>query len=129
VPLSRADRAHAHAGGVLGVDCSWNRLGERGAYPEGVADLPRAARRRLPYLLAANPQHYGRLGELNTVEAFGASLWILGEPERARSLLAGFLGGATLLELNAEWLARYARCDGPEEVIAAERELLGPADG
>ena len=33
--------------------------------------------------MAANPQHFGRVTELNTAEAFAAAAHILGFPERA----------------------------------------------
>ncbi|MCI4346595.1 MAG: DUF367 domain-containing protein [Thermoplasmata archaeon] len=73
-PLSPADRPRALDGGLLGVDCSWNRLGERGGFPARLPGLHHQPhRRRLPFLLAGNPQHYGRLAELNTAEAFGAA--------------------------------------------------------
>ncbi len=124
VPLSRADRPRAEAAGILGVDCSWNRLGVRGGYPGAAAADHRSVRRRLPYLLAGNPQHFGRLAELNTAEALGAALWIVGEPERARALLAGFPGGSAFLALNAGPLERYLGCGSAEEIRAVERDFF-----
>lgn len=118
-PLSPADASRALAGGILAVDCSWNRLGERRG------ELPRSpGGRRLPYLLATNPQHYGRLSELNTAEALAAALWLLGERARAESLLAGFPGGPAFFEVNRRLLERYAACPDGESIVAAERELL-----
>lgn len=124
-PLSAADRPRALSGGLLGVDCSWNRLHSRGGYPRlgGWMDRVRD-RRRLPFLLAGNPQHFGRLGELNTAEAFAASLWVLGEPARARRLLEGFAGGEAFFALNHDPLASYAAAQDAEEVRAAEREYF-----
>ncbi len=121
-PLSRADLPIVVTGGLLVVDCSWNRLSDRRSLrPPG----PIAGRRRLPYLLAANPQHFGRLGELNTVEAFGAALDLLGRGDEARRLLDGFHGGPAFFALNAERLDRYRTATAPDEVRAAERELWG----
>jgi pre-rRNA-processing protein TSR3 len=123
--LSTADRPRALTEGVLAIDCSWNRVGERGGLPVGVGGGG-AAHRRLPYLLAANPQHFGRLSELNTAEAIAAALWLLGERERAERLLSGFAGGTAFFTINGAALARYGPCRGQEEIEAAERELFAP---
>jgi pre-rRNA-processing protein TSR3 len=124
LPLSAADLGRARAAGIIGVDCSWNRLGARGGYPPLVAALASSPPRRLPFLLAGNPQHYGRLGELNTAEAFGAALAVLGDSERGRALLAPFAGGEAFFRLNEALLARYAGCATAEEVRVAEREFF-----
>ncbi len=124
--LSRRDDEIARAGGVVVVDCSWNRLARR---PSALGDegppTPRLLRRRLPLLLAANPQHFGRLAELNTVEAFAAALYLIGAPARAAEILGGFRGGTTFLTLNRERLETYRSAAGPPEVEAAERRLFG----
>jgi pre-rRNA-processing protein TSR3 len=125
-PLTPLDRPAARLGGVLGVDCSWNRLAERGGYPTEATWLRRlTTRRRLPWLLAGNPQHYGRLGELNTAEAFAAALVILGEPERAITVADTFAGGPGFLALNEGPLAEYARARDRAEVELAEAAFFG----
>ncbi len=123
-PLSRADRPLAHRGGVLAVDCSWNRLARRGRLP-GIATEPGGVPRRLPLLIAANPQHYGRLAELNTVEALSAALYVLGRRSDAARLLEGFRGGDGFLTINRERLDLYAGRASPESVLAAEKKLYG----
>ena len=124
-PLGPGDRPLAVEGGVLGIDCSWNRLGVRGGYPEAALWLRKVrTRRRLPWLVAANPQHFGRLGELNTAEAFAASLWLLGEPDRALSLIEAFPGGATFLQINRARLDAYSSARTEEALRAAEAELF-----
>jgi pre-rRNA-processing protein TSR3 len=123
--LSAADRARALDGGLLAVDCSWNRLARRGTFPEVVGSRSGAAHRRLPLLIAANPQHYGRLGELNTVEALSAALYVLGDRAPARTLLEGFRGGPAFLDVNRARLDRYAAGGSADEVVAAERALFG----
>jgi pre-rRNA-processing protein TSR3 len=128
LPVAPSDRGTAEQGGVLVVDCSWNKLAERGGFPVATGRSPgRGSHRRLPLLIAGNPQHYGRLAELNTVEAFGAALWVLGRPDEARVLLESFHGGPAFLELNAERLERYARAENSTGVEAAEVELFGGA--
>lgn len=129
-PLSGADLGTAEREGIAAVDCSWNRLSERGHLrdrgPRGAgAGLPR----RLPLLVATNPQHFGRIGQLNTVEALGAALYLLDRPSEARELLQGFAGGEALLEVNRLRLERYRGLRSPEEVRATERALFGPAPG
>jgi pre-rRNA-processing protein TSR3 len=127
-PLSQADRAAAEKGGLLAVDCSWNQLARRGGLPEGTTGRRDSAlRRRLPLLLAANPQHFGRLGELNTVEALSAGLYVLGAAEHAARLLEGFRGGPAFLDINRERLDRYADASDADQVVAAERSLFGGA--
>lgn len=120
-PLLPTDRAHAARGGILLVDCSWNALDRRGRFPEIAPWLLRLDRRRLPWLLAANPQHYGRLAELNTAEAAAAALAILGEPERARRLLSVFRGGAGFFELNRSPLEGYRTARDLAELRAVEQ--------
>ena len=128
-PLSGADRDPARRGGLLVVDCSWNRLAVRGAFGgNDIGARDALVRRRLPILVAANPQHYGRVAELNTVEAFAAALHIVGRPQEAAETIAGFPGGEGFLALNRERLDRYSRTRSPSEVLAAERELFGPGD-
>ncbi|MCI4349438.1 MAG: DUF367 domain-containing protein [Thermoplasmata archaeon] len=122
LPLSPADRARIERAGLLGVDCSWKGLERRGGYPATLRWLDQLrTRRRLPWLLAANPQHFGRLAELNTAEAFAASSYILGEMERARTLLSGFAGGEAFFEMNATALEGYREARDVNEVLAVER--------
>ena len=109
----------------MAVDCSWNRLS--GGHARGAptpAPRPAGPSRRLPLLLAGNPQHYGRVGELNTAEALAAALYVLGEPAAAARLLEGFAGGPAFLTMNRERLDRYARAASPEELRAEERSLF-----
>lgn len=128
-PLSGADRPIVLRGGILVVDCSWNQLGARGGFPEpgGTGRRP-PFRRRLPILIAANHQHYGRIAELNTVEAFAAALYLVDRRAEAASLLDGFPGGDGFLSLNRTRLDRYLRAQSADEVRDAERELYGHGD-
>jgi pre-rRNA-processing protein TSR3 len=125
-PLSAADTPTAEEGGILVVDCSWNLLSSRGAFPGEDGRRHRAGiHRRLPVLIAANPQHYGRVAQLTTAEAFCAALSVLGRDEEARSVIAGFAGGEEFLEINRDRLDRYRNAPGPNEVREAERALFG----
>jgi len=125
-PLSSADIERALDGGLLVVDCSWNRLSDRGRFPGEEAHGPRqGTHRRLPVLVAANPQHYGRVAQLSTVEAFCAALYILGRAQEAQKVITGFAGGPEFLEINRERLDQYRDAVGPSEVLIAEKELFG----
>jgi len=125
-PLSAADRETADEGGLLVVDCSWNRLSARGAFPGSERnERPRGRHRRLPVLVATNPQHYGRVAQLNTVEAFCAALFILGKAEAAEKVIAGFRGAEEFLEVNRDRLERYRNASLPADITAAEKALFG----
>ena len=124
--LSQVDRAAAQHGGLLVVDCSWNRLASRGAFPGAdPGERSRARHRRLPVLIATNPQHYGRVAQLNTVEAFCAALYILGRGEAASKVIAGFAGSDEFLSVNRDRLDRYRDAARPDDVTLAEKELFG----
>ncbi len=119
--LSPADTAIVEkTGALIALDCSWEAAGE------ARFSLP-GPHRALPYLVAANPVNFGRPFRLTTVEALAAALTILGEPERADTLLSKFTWGETFRELNAEPLRRYAACQDSEEVVAVQREYLDRA--
>jgi pre-rRNA-processing protein TSR3 len=125
-PLGPADEKAAMRGGILAVDCSWNRLTERGRFPgTEPGDRGRGIRRRLPILIATNPQHYGRPAQLNTVEALAAALFLVGRPTEAAHLLEGFSGSDEFLRVNAERFAAYASEHDADGVRAAERRLFG----
>jgi len=124
-PLSGADRRAAESDGLVAVDCSWNRLSGTRTRAPAQAWMRGGTPRRLPMLLAANPQHYGRVGELNTVEALAAALVVLGQRTGAERLLEGFAGGPAFLQLNEGRLARYASARSAEATLRAERELFG----
>ncbi len=124
-PLSGADLEAAQGGGLLVVDCSWNRLASRGAFPgDDGRDRRHGTHRRLPVLIATNPQHYGRVAQLNTVEAFCAALFVLGRTQEAEDVITGFAGGDEFLKVNRERLDRYREASGPSDITTSERELF-----
>lgn len=125
-PLSAADKDAAEKGGLLAVDCSWNRLASRGTFPgTKPRNRSRGTHRRLPLLIATNPQHYGRVAQLNTVEALSAALSILGRREEAEKLLLGFRGADEFLTANRDRFERYRMAGEPADVVAAEKSFFG----
>ncbi|MCS7131752.1 MAG: DUF367 family protein, partial [Hadesarchaea archaeon] len=96
--LSKEDANVARTRGLVALDCSWKQIEQIARARKRM--LPRS----LPYLVAANPTHYGRPTVLSTAEALAAALFILGEPDRANEILKIFKWGPTFLELNQELL-------------------------
>jgi len=112
--LSPADRP---ARSLTALDCSWEVL-DTGAVSSW------RKRRALPFLVAANPINFGRPYLLTSVEALGASLFILGESEQARVVLESQNWGPRFLELNEEPLSLYARAGDSTEIIAIQKMFL-----
>jgi len=108
--VSPADR---HLPSITALDCSWEVL-DTGA----VASWRN--RRALPFLVAANPVNFGRPFRLTSVEAMAAALYILGEREQAREILAPFGWGLRFFEVNADPLEDYSRAKDSAEVVALQ---------
>jgi pre-rRNA-processing protein TSR3 len=121
--LSPEDAKAARSRGIVALDCSWKHVIE--SYKR--RDLSKVGpARALPFLLAANPLHYGQPMQLSTMEAFAGALFILGEDRQARELLGSYTWGPMFETLNAEPLAAYAACRTSGEVVAAQAEFAGP---
>jgi pre-rRNA-processing protein TSR3 len=112
--LSPADRT---VKSVTVLDCSWEVL-DTGAVRSW------RIRRALPFLVAANPVNFGRPCILSSVEALAAALWILGEEQQARGILAKVSWGIRFLEVNAEPLALYATARDSAEVVKFQSLFL-----
>ena len=105
--LSPADRA---VKSITVLDCSWEVLNT------GAVSSWRI-RRALPFLVAANPVNFGKPCMLSSVEALAAALFILGEEQQARDILARVSWGIRFLEVNAEPLSLYATAKDSTEVV------------
>jgi len=103
---------------ILAIDCSWNTAQEVFFRKIG------GKHRRLPALLAANPTNYSRLGILSSVEAVAATLFVLGEPERAKEFLGIYKWGETFLTLNHDPLKEYSGASSETEVDEIERSFF-----
>ena len=112
--LSPADRA---VKSITVLDCSWEVL------DTGVVRSWRI-RRALPFLVAANPVNFGRPCMLSSVEALAAALWILGEEQQARGILAKVSWGIRFLEVNAEPLSLYATAKDSAGVVEFQSLFL-----
>ncbi len=112
--ISPADK---NASSITALDCSWEVL-------DTIIVKSWRRRRALPFLVAANPVNFGRPFQLTSVEAFAAALFIIGEKEQAREILARFGWGVRFLEVNAEPLAEYARARDSSEVVEIQAHYL-----
>lgn len=112
------DRRLIQENGVVGVDCSWEKV--QGAF----AVRTRGEPRKLPTLLAANPVNYAKKHKLSTVEALAATLMITGFKESAVKLLGLFKWGETFLTLNDQPLRSYSSTTTPAEMSEAEAEFF-----
>lgn len=117
--LSKEDLPVALKNGITALDCSWENV-EKDFIIFSRFNFNRA----LPFLLAANPVNYGKPFKLTTLEAFAASLYIMGEKEQAKELLSIYTWGQQFLILNKELLDRYSEAKNSEEIIKIMREYI-----
>jgi len=116
--LSREDAEPASRHGLLVLDCSWNKLAK---FPKIRSGL---LHRGLAFLLAANPTNFGKPQRLSSAEALAASLYIMGEKERAAELMNLFKWGPVFLDINRERLEAYASAANSTEVVQAQEAML-----
>jgi pre-rRNA-processing protein TSR3 len=112
--LSPADRGPAS---ITVLDCSWEVV------ITGAVNSWRI-RRALPFLAAANPVNFGKPCVLSSVEALAAALFILGEEQQSRDILAKVSWGIRFLEVNAEPLSLYVTAKDSAEVVKMQDLFL-----
>lgn len=113
--LLSSDRKFAEKGGIVVIDCSWEKAGD--VFLKRFRGLPR----KLPALIAGNPTNYAKIWSLSSVEAAAASIYIMNFREQARRLLAIYKWGQTFLSLNQEALDGYSSSDSEEKIREIER--------
>jgi rRNA small subunit aminocarboxypropyltransferase len=117
--LSIEDLSIAKTIGILALDCSWENAEER--FKEASKHyLPRS----LPFVIAVNPVNYGKPFKLTTLEAFAASLYILGEIEHAKEILKIYTWGPHFLEFNKEPLEEYKNAKNSKEIIEIMKQYI-----
>ncbi|NYT19355.1 MAG: DUF367 family protein [Methanosarcinales archaeon] len=115
--LSPADRNEQN---ITVLDCSWETVEE--VFPQLLR--LQLKHRALPYLVAANPVNFGRPFKLNSVEAFAAALYILGNKEQAEEILSKFNWGHSFLEVNKEPLEDYSKAKDSKDIIRIQSEYI-----
>lgn len=126
IAFSPQDRALCTLNGITVIDCSWKKILRAREVPEKLEKVHSLfeCRRILPFLIPANPLHFGMPTILSTVEAAAAALWIIGEKERARRILSIYTWGEKFIEMNLELLERYAEAKDSKEVLEIQQEYL-----
>ncbi|NPA99921.1 MAG: DUF367 family protein [Crenarchaeota archaeon] len=100
------DRDIVEKRGILAIDCSWSRsISTFNRIRRSVKGF----RRRLPFLVSANPSHYGKPYMLTTAEAIAAALYIVGLKELAEKILSLFKWGPEFIRINYDRLEEYSR--------------------
>jgi pre-rRNA-processing protein TSR3 len=112
--LSPADK---EVKSITALDCSWVVLDTGQVRPWRI-------RRALPFLMAANPVNFGKPCMLSSIEAIAASLYILGDPDRAEKILGCVGWGIRFLEVNKEPLELYAGAKDSTEVVKIQAMYL-----
>ena len=110
--ISSEDYEYAIKHGIVAVDCSWKTVDKTFS----VLGKKRVSR-ALPFLIAVNPVNYGKPFKLTTLEAFAATIYILGEVSRAQELMRLYKWGPHFLELNKEPLEEYRKAHTSREII------------
>jgi pre-rRNA-processing protein TSR3 len=119
--FSAEDADAVAVNGIVALDCSWEQA-------PSTFSLARRhlAPRALPYLVAANPLHFGQPVNLSTAEALAAAAYICGFREDAERIMDLWNWGRRFLELNREPLEAYAECETSAQIVAVMKEFLPP---
>eukprot|EP01054_Gregarina_sp_Poly1_P001866 Gregarina_sp_Poly_1__1865@NODE_1486_length_4017_cov_36_481013_g984_i0_p2_GENE_NODE_1486_length_4017_cov_36_481013_g984_i0NODE_1486_length_4017_cov_36_481013_g984_i0_p2_ORF_typecomplete_len215_score49_45Ribo_biogen_C/PF04034_13/2_8e40RLI/PF04068_15/4e09DUF370/PF04025_12/0_17_NODE_1486_length_4017_cov_36_481013_g984_i033393983 len=120
VVLSPADADIVREKGICVIDCSWNRTNEVPTKKLLAGGIPR----KLPFLRAANPCHFGRPFELNCAEAIAATLFITGFIDESVDIMSSFKWGHTFFSVNEESLDLYSEAGLQPDDIAGLEALM-----
>lgn len=117
--LSKEDLPIALKNGIMALDCSWKNVDKS----FGILSKSNYSR-ALPFLVAANPINYGKPFKLTTLEAFIASLYILGQTEYAEKLTELYKWAPQFLILNKEPLEDYKNAENSTEIIKIMKQYI-----
>ncbi|BAM40139.1 uncharacterized protein TOT_020000402 [Theileria orientalis strain Shintoku] len=121
--FSKEDTELVRTKGLAVIDCSWNKIGET-----PIQSLQARNTRLLPFLVAANPTHFGRPYELSCVEALASALYIANFREDSRNILSQFNWGETFIEVNREALELYSeKGHTSEDIMQLQGQYLEQA--
>jgi len=117
---SPEDREIVEKNGIVGLDCSWNRIQKSSIMFKG-----KKYHRTLPFLVASNPTNYGKPCKLSTAEAIAATFYIVGLKDNAVEIMSQFKWGPHFLKLNHELLEAYSRAKTSAEVVKIQNGFIG----
>jgi len=117
--LSKEDLTIAEKHGILAVDCSWENAEKSFDFLDKKCNS-----RAIPFVIAANPVNYGKPFKLTTLEAFAATLYILGDVEKAKEILNLYKWGPNFLVLNKEPLENYRKAENSTEIIKIMKQYM-----
>ena len=117
---SPEDREIIEKNGIVGLDCSWNRIQKSNIMFKG-----KKYHRSLPFLVASNPTNYGKPCKLSTAEAIAATFYIVGLKDNAVEIMSQFKWGPHFLVLNHELLEEYSSAKTSAEVVKIQNEFIG----
>ena len=118
--VSFEDREIVEKNGIVGLDCSWNRIQKSSIMFKG-----KKYHRSLPFLVAANPVNYGKPCKLSTAEAIAATFYIVGLKDNAVEIMSQFKWGPHFLKLNHELLEEYSSAKTSAEVVKIQNSFIG----
>ncbi|UTB31623.1 MAG: DUF367 family protein [Methanobacterium sp. ERen5] len=118
--VSFEDREIVEKNGIVGLDCSWNRIQKSSIMFKG-----KKYHRSLPFLVAANPVNYGKSCKLSTAEAIAATFYIVGLKDNAVEIMSQFKWGPHFLKLNHELLEEYSSAKTSAEVVKIQNSFIG----
>ena len=95
--LNSDDIPLAEVGGIVGVDCSWNKAPETFSRLRLMGLEPRS----LPSVIPANPVNSGKAGKLTTAEAIASALLICRQNLHAEEIMSIFKWGPAFIEINS----------------------------
>ncbi|HDO19854.1 MAG TPA: DUF367 family protein [Thermoplasmatales archaeon] len=105
--------------GIVAVDCSWKNV------KQVFSSMKRFPNHRyLPFLIPVNPVNYGKPMQLSTLEAFIASLYIIGMVEQAEDLSRLYKWSPHFIELNRKFLDAYRNAKSREEIIDIVDDMI-----
>ena len=117
---SPEDREIVEKNGIVGLDCSWNRIQKSNIMFKG-----KKYHRSLPFLVASNPTNYGKPCKLSTAEAVAATFYIVGLKDNAVEIMSQFKWGPHFLKLNHELLEEYSGAKTSAEVVKIQNTFIG----
>ena len=117
---SPEDREIIEKNGIVGLDCSWNRIQKSSIMFKG-----KKYHRSLPFLVASNPTNYGKPCKLSTAEAIAATFYIVGLKDNAVEIMSQFKWGPHFLELNHELLEEYSSAKTSADVVKIQNIFIG----